>query len=150
MMSSCKQSMINSFKTNHMHDIYQYESHPSTAPVLMSCMQERQPFTSMLSWHGMRSSACWEGAELSRPDPNKGLKEAISDEVLFQSQFISTGAIECVEGGGHYRPNKHAELARDIFRALERLLERRDTAQELRLLARKTHTKCASELDSSP
>lgn len=56
-------------------------------------------------------------------------------------QFISTGAIECVEGGGHYRPNKHAELSRDIFKALERLLEKRDTAQEVRLLARKTHTK---------
>lgn len=65
-------------------------------------------------------------------------------------QFISTGAIECVEGGGHYRPNKHAELARDIFRALERLLERRSTVQELRLLARKTHTKCASGPNSSP
>ena len=56
-------------------------------------------------------------------------------------QFISTGAIECVEGGGHYRPNKHAELSRDIFKALERLLEKRDTAQEVRLLARKMHTK---------
>ncbi len=56
-------------------------------------------------------------------------------------QFISTGAIECVEGGGHYRPNKHAELSRDIFRALEKLLEKRDTSQEIKLLARKTHTK---------
>ena len=56
-------------------------------------------------------------------------------------QFISTGAIECVEGGGHYRPNKHAELARDMFRVLERLLEKRDTPQETRLLARKTHAK---------
>ena len=56
-------------------------------------------------------------------------------------QFISTGAIECVEGGGHYRPNKHAELSRDIFKALERLLERRDATQEVRLLARKAHTK---------
>ena len=65
-------------------------------------------------------------------------------------QFISTGAIECVEGGGHYRPNKHAELARDIFRALERLLERRDTAQEARLLARKTHTKYALDSHDMP
>lgn len=26
-------------------------------------------------------------------------------------QWIATGAIPCVEGGGHYRPNHHAELA---------------------------------------
>ena len=57
------------------------------------------------------------------------------------AQYISTGAIECVEGGGHYRPNKHAELARDIFRALERLLGDPGSPRELRLLARKTHTK---------
>ncbi len=56
-------------------------------------------------------------------------------------QFISTGAIECVEGGGHYRPNKHAELARDIFRALERLLADPTTEREPKLLSRKTHTK---------
>jgi phosphoglucan,water dikinase len=49
-----------------------------------------------------------------------------------------------VEGGGHYRPNKHAELARDIFRALERLLGDPGQPRELRLLARKTHTKCAA------
>ncbi len=65
------------------------------------------------------------------------------DETCQCGQFISTGAIECVEGGGHYRPNKHAELARDIFRALERLLGERGAPRELRLLARKTHTKCA-------
>ena len=46
-----------------------------------------------------------------------------------------------MEGGGHYRPNKHAELSRDIFRALEKLLEKRDTAHEIKLLARTTHTK---------
>lgn len=31
-------------------------------------------------------------------------------------QWVSTGAIACVEGGGHYRPNHHARLAQDIFR----------------------------------
>jgi hypothetical protein len=66
--------------------------------------------------------------------------------VLAWAQFISTGAIECVEGGGHYRPNKHAELARDIFRALERLLADPASAREPKLLARKTHTKCALPL----
>lgn len=33
--------------------------------------------------------------------------------------WIATGAIACAEGGGHYRPNRHAELARRIFRSLE-------------------------------
>ena len=63
------------------------------------------------------------------------------DAMLRRPQYISTGAVECVEGGGHYRPNKHAELARDIFRALERLLGDPSTPRELRMLARKTHTK---------
>lgn len=31
-------------------------------------------------------------------------------------QWLATGAIECVEGGGHHRPNRHAELSRMIFR----------------------------------
>lgn len=35
------------------------------------------------------------------------------------SQWINTGQIVCVEGGGHHRPNKHAEIARQIFRHLE-------------------------------
>jgi len=61
-------------------------------------------------------------------------------------QFISTGAIECVEGGGHFRPNRHAELARDIFKGMERVLEDRVAAREARLLARKIHTKCAHAL----
>jgi len=57
------------------------------------------------------------------------------------AQFISTGALECVEGGGHYRPNKHAELARDIFQVLERLMADPQAPPEPKLLARKTHTK---------
>jgi hypothetical protein len=35
---------------------------------------------------------------------------------LVWPQWITTGAIPCVEGGGHYRPNHHARLAQDIFR----------------------------------
>ncbi|PRW57887.1 water chloroplastic isoform A [Chlorella sorokiniana] len=34
-------------------------------------------------------------------------------------QWMATGAIPCVEGGGHHRPNRHAELARTMFRSLE-------------------------------
>lgn len=38
-------------------------------------------------------------------------------------QWITTGAIPCVEGGGHYRPNHHARLAQEIFRSLEWVIE---------------------------
>lgn len=34
-------------------------------------------------------------------------------------QWITTGSVACVEGGGHHRPNKHAELAKIMFRTLE-------------------------------
>ena len=56
-------------------------------------------------------------------------------------QWINTGAIECKEGGGHYRPNKHAELARDIFKSLERAIGEDKADPMLRLVARKTQTK---------
>lgn len=35
---------------------------------------------------------------------------------LLPLQWMATGAIPCVEGGGHHRPNRHAELARTMFR----------------------------------
>lgn len=33
-------------------------------------------------------------------------------------QWVTTGAIACVEGGGHYRPNHHARVAQHIFRCV--------------------------------
>ena len=62
-------------------------------------------------------------------------------------QWINSGAIECREGGGHYRPNKHAEIARDIFRALERCIGEPRLEPSLHLLARKVQTKCATATD---
>jgi hypothetical protein len=35
---------------------------------------------------------------------------------MLSLQWISTGAIQCVESGGHQRPNRHAELSRTMFR----------------------------------
>ena len=58
-------------------------------------------------------------------------------------QWINTGAIECHEGGGHFRPNKHAELAREIFKVLERGIGDDKADPLLRLLARKMQTKYA-------
>lgn len=62
-------------------------------------------------------------------------------DMLLCMQCINSGAIECKEGGGHFRPNKHAEIARDIFRALERCLGEPSIDPSLRLLARKVQTK---------
>ncbi len=63
-------------------------------------------------------------------------------------QLINSGAIPCVEGGGHYRPNKHAELARDIFRRLERLIGDKSTPATSALLARKIHPRQGHHLAS--
>ncbi len=47
----------------------------------------------------------WE----KRPDT-----EALAYAYIYM-QWIATGAIPCVEGGGHYRPNHHAELAQVVL-----------------------------------
>ena len=39
-------------------------------------------------------------------------------------QWVGTGVIPCVEGGGHHRPCRHAEISLRIFRSLEWALER--------------------------
>ena len=56
-------------------------------------------------------------------------------------QWISTGAIPCVEGGGHFRPNRHAELAKIIFRSLEWVIGDETASKEAALVARRMHTK---------
>ncbi|KAL4433837.1 hypothetical protein ABPG75_000278 [Micractinium tetrahymenae] len=54
-----------------------------------------------------------DSAHMMRPD-----LDALAHAYIYM-QWLATGAIECVEGGGHHRPNRHAELARMIFRSLE-------------------------------
>ena len=56
-------------------------------------------------------------------------------------QWISTGAIPCVEGGGHFRPNRHAELSKIIFRSLEWVIGEDSSSRAAALVARKMHTK---------
>ncbi|KAK9806472.1 hypothetical protein WJX73_000758 [Symbiochloris irregularis] len=63
-------------------------------------------------------------------------------------QLISTGAIPCVEGGGHHRPNRHAELSRDIFRALERVIELAGDDALKAVIARKVHARLPSFSDA--
>ena len=54
-----------------------------------------------------------ESAESMRPS-----MDALAPTYVYL-QWITTGAIACVEDGGHHRPNKHAELAKIMFRSLE-------------------------------
>lgn len=61
--------------------------------------------------------------------------------------WINTGAITCVEGGGHYRPNKHAELARSMFRSLEWVLGSPNSSPALVMVARRLHTRLPSFSD---
>lgn len=57
----------------------------------------------------------------------------------FMCGFHSKGAIRCVEGGGHYRPNKHAELSREIFRSLEWTVGDQNRTLTEKLVARRLH-----------
>ncbi|XP_021805227.1 phosphoglucan, water dikinase, chloroplastic [Prunus avium] len=54
-------------------------------------------------------------------------------------KWINTGQIPCFEGGGHHRPNRHAEISRVIFRELERISCRKDTSPQEVLVVRKIH-----------
>jgi hypothetical protein len=78
--------------------------------------------------------------------------------VYIYLQWISTGSIGCVEGGGHYRPNRHAELARVMFRSLEWVIGGAKSTPIERLTARRMqvcapcaqsgqcHFSCSSEV----
>lgn len=45
-----------------------------------------------------------------------------SEVMTFKTmQWINTGQIPCYEDGGHHRPNRHADISRQIFRQLERI-----------------------------
>ncbi|MCO5613028.1 hypothetical protein L7F22_067302 [Adiantum nelumboides] len=54
-------------------------------------------------------------------------------------KWINTGQIQCFEDGGHHRPNKHAEIARYIFRELERIISNKDLSPQERVVVRKIH-----------
>ena len=48
--------------------------------------------------------------------------DALSAGLVYLS-WVNSGAIPCVEGGGHHRPNHHARTAQQIFRSLEWAIE---------------------------
>ncbi|CEM11132.1 unnamed protein product [Vitrella brassicaformis CCMP3155] len=65
-------------------------------------------------------------------------------DVSIYLNFIQTGIVQCVEDGGHHRPNHHANLSKVVFTVLERILldlSRRDDTQAdtLRVVMRKVH-----------
>lgn len=61
--------------------------------------------------------------------------EALACSAIYL-QWVATGAIPCVEGGGHYRPNHHAETAKIIFRSLEWVIGHPEEDVRTRLAAR--------------
>ncbi|KAE8658422.1 Phosphoglucan [Hibiscus syriacus] len=54
-------------------------------------------------------------------------------------KWINTGQIPCFEDGGHHRPNRHAEISRDIFRELEQISCWKGTSPQEVLVIRKIH-----------
>ncbi|GMI96081.1 PHOSPHOGLUCAN WATER DIKINASE [Hibiscus trionum] len=54
-------------------------------------------------------------------------------------KWVNTGQIPCFEDGGHHRPNRHAEISRDIFRELEQISCWKDTSPQEVLVIRKIH-----------
>ncbi|XP_015698644.1 phosphoglucan, water dikinase, chloroplastic isoform X2 [Oryza brachyantha] len=55
-------------------------------------------------------------------------------------KWIYTGQVACFEDGGHHRPNKHAEISRQIFRQLEMMYYGKTTSAQDILVIRKMHT----------
>ena len=51
--------------------------------------------------------------------------------LLSRLQWIYTGQIPCFEDGGHHRPNKHAEISREIFRVIERTYYGKNTSAQV-------------------
>ncbi|KAJ4968179.1 hypothetical protein NE237_014880 [Protea cynaroides] len=54
-------------------------------------------------------------------------------------KWINTGQIPCSEDGSHYRPNKHAEISRLIFRELEKISYGKDVSPQEVVVIRKIH-----------
>lgn len=83
----------------------------------------------------------WQKLEVVRELLVGSLEGANRLEALIYSaiylKWINTGQIPCFEGGGHHRPNKHAEISRHIFRELERVSSRKDTSSQEVLVVRK-------------
>ncbi|KAF8685826.1 hypothetical protein HU200_043734 [Digitaria exilis] len=85
----------------------------------------------------------WRKLELVRGLLSKSVDDQSRLEALTYSaiylKWIYTGQIPCFEDGGHHRPNKHAEISREIFREIERTYYGKDTSAQDLLVIRKIH-----------
>ncbi|XP_024534041.1 phosphoglucan, water dikinase, chloroplastic isoform X1 [Selaginella moellendorffii] len=91
-----------------------------------------------------KSGNWWRKLEVVRDLLTDDLGKADRLDALVYSstylKWISTGQIQCFEDGGHYRPNKHAEISRMIFRELESIYsDKTTTTTEERVVIRKIH-----------
>jgi phosphoglucan,water dikinase len=66
--------------------------------------------------------------------------EALAHAFVYLS-WVASGAVPCVEAGGHHRPNHHAELSRAAFRSLEWVAVGGGAGGAAPLLARRLHTR---------
>lgn len=74
--------------------------------------------------------------------------DALAAALVYLS-WVNSGAIPCVEGGGHHRPNHHARAAQQMFRSLEWAIEDDGRGGGLAprvrtLLARRLHARLPS------
>ncbi|RCV05739.1 hypothetical protein SETIT_1G107700v2 [Setaria italica] len=85
----------------------------------------------------------WRKLELIRGLLSKSVDDQSRLEALTYSaiylKWIYTGQIPCFEDGGHHRPNKHAEISREIFREIERIYYGKNTSAQDLLVIRKIH-----------
>ena len=49
-------------------------------------------------------------------------------------QWINTGQIPCFEDGGHHRPNRHADISRQIFRQIENISYKKEASPQVFLI----------------
>uniref|UniRef100_A0ACD6A9N6 Uncharacterized protein n=1 Tax=Avena sativa TaxID=4498 RepID=A0ACD6A9N6_AVESA len=75
---------------------------------------------------------------LSEPVDDQSRLDALICSAIYL-KWIYTGQISCFEDGGHYRPNKHAEISRQIFRQIEKMYYTKGISPEDVLVIRKIH-----------
>ncbi|XBI76603.1 hypothetical protein VPH35_069819 [Triticum aestivum] len=75
---------------------------------------------------------------VSEPVDDQSRLEALICSAIYL-KWIYTGQISCSEDGGHYRPNKHAEISRQIFREIEKMYYTKGISPEDVLVIRKIH-----------
>ena len=70
------------------------------------------------------------------PEKSRPGTDALAHAAVYLA-WVSSGALPCIEDGGHHRPNHHAELSRAVFRSLEWVIGDGSRGPADRLLARR-------------